>query len=296
MGFKEEYTKLLEMRADIQVLNQKIEQYKEELEKKSANFDAVCKRLKKEKADVDQLEKFSFSQVLAKLAGKLEEKQEKEYQEYVEAKRCYDEANYGIEATKQEISRMEREIGQKEQAIKMKEEYLVTHFEEGKELNEKRKQQKEELLRMKKEYDEAIYAVEKTLRIADSISNSLSSAKSCATFDTFFNGGILADMAKYKEIEDAQSQQNALTEATNTMKRELKDVDFEFDNSVIQIDGTTKMFDVFFDNIFTDWRVRDEISTNYDKIETYISRLTDIRMKLLKEREETVQKADQCEL
>ncbi len=295
MGFKEEYRVYEDMKVEINVLCDKQEKRQDELVKQRLSFQALCDRLEKEKRDVDQLEQFSLAQVLAKITGKLEAKQGKEYSEYIQAKREYDAASYSVEAIEQEISRIERDVLSLQQKLSQKEEYLISNFEEAKEMNEKINHEREEHLRMKKEYKEAINAVDRTLRIANDMKDSLRSAKSCATFDTFFNGGILADMAKYSEIDRAQSLQNELMQATKSMNKELLDVDISFHGGSVEINGTTRVFDMFFDNIFTDWNVRNQIEENYLKMEDYVAKLQGIQGGLKNKMEAEEEAVNNCQ-
>ncbi|MFA9465736.1 MAG: hypothetical protein ACERKN_15760 [Velocimicrobium sp.] len=276
MEFAQAYREYEEIKVEIQVRCDKKIEKQNDLLKKRLVFQTLCDSLKKEKKDVEQLEQVSLAQILAKMFGTLEAKHEKEYGEYIQAKRQYDEACYRIETLEEEIARTDREVEAMKKQLSQKEAFLLANFEEAKELNQQINKKREEYIRMEKEYVEAITAVERTLRIAKDMKNSLGSAKSCATFDTFFGGGLLTDMAKYSEIERAQSLQNELMQAIESMKKELLDVDIRFQGASVEIDGTTKVFDVLFDNIFTDWNVRKQIEENHDKMEEYVAKLQNI--------------------
>ncbi len=295
MGFKEEYREYEDIKVEIKVLGDKKEKREEELAKRCLEFQALCDRLKKEKRDVDQLEQFSLAQVLAKITGKLEAKQEKEYSEYIQAKREYDEASYSVQAIEQDIARLDHDVLSLQQKLSQKEEYLVSNYEEAKQMNETINHEREEHLRIIKEYKEAIGAVSRTIRIANDMKDSLGSAKSYATFDTFFNGGIFADMAKYSEIDRAQSLQNELMEATKSMNKELLDVDICFHGGSVEISGTTRAFDMFFDNIFTDWNVRNQIEENYLKMEDYVGKLQSIKADLMSKKNAEEVAANNCQ-
>ena len=296
MDFSDEYKKYEEIKVEIEVLKEKKQRKKEELLKKRLAYKDVCYQLYEEKKDVDQLEKLSLAQILAKISGKFEEKHEKEYLEYVNAKRMYDEASYAIEVLEQEILQLEREVERISQKCLSQEEYLISTFEEAKKMNQKINKEREEHLRMKKEYMEAIIAVNRTLRIANEIKDLLSSAKSCATFDTFFGGGLWTDMVKYLEIDKAQNLQNELTQATSSMKKELLDVDISFQGNSVEIDETTKVFDIFFDNIFADWNVRKEIKENCIKMEEYIRKLEMIRSDLIERKHVQEEAINSCQI
>lgn len=294
MEFKEAYQEFEDLKIEITVLTEKQEKRQQELEQKRLAFDQLRKDLASEKKDIDQLEKLSLAQLLAKISGRLEEKQNKEYQEYMQAKRAYDEANYSVEALEQEVLRMGREIAGLKEKLKQKEESMITDFEEAKERNRQVTAERESHIRLKKEYNQAIGALERTLRIADEMRRVLEHAKSLATYDTFLNIGLVGDLTKYHEIEKAQQLQNELTEAANLMKKELQDVDISFSGVSVDIDKTTRVFDIFFDNMFTDWRVKDQITASHSKVSEYTVRLQELRGELESKKEAEEERIASC--
>ena len=64
------------------------------------------------------------------------------------------------------------------------------------------------------------------------------------------------------------------------MKAELSDISIEFNMDLDYIDGTTRTFDVLFDNFFSDMHVRDRIMNNMDMMDDYICRLRELEYKL----------------
>lgn len=171
---------------------------------------------------------------------------------------------------------------------------MISNFEEAKRINEARLKEREQHIRMKKEYAEAFYAVGHVLSIAKKMKICLESAETYATYDTFWHSGILVDMAKYSEIEEAQKIQNELRHAVNNMKKELLDVDIEFQDISLSIDGRTKAFDILFDNLFTDWKVKDIIKENNLRMQEYIDRLSVLQELLMKKRETEERAIQSC--
>ena len=273
MEFQEEYLKYQQMKADVKVLEQKLENRKQELYQQQEEFERLCKSMEKEKADFDKLQKTSLAQLLAKIAGNYDEKCEKEYREYIAAKRSYDDAQFQLNDTKLQVSRMEAELESLRVKIPEKIKQLRENFKEGKELGEKLDAEKEALLCQKKELSEAIQAVEHTRHLAEEALASFSKASSAATFDTFLNGGFFTDMVKYSAMEEAQNLVYGMKTVAASMKKELSDVDITFQDNLNVIDGGTKTFDIFFDNIFTDWNVREQISANVANMQDYVDKL-----------------------
>ena len=94
------------------------------------------------------------------------------------------------------------------------------------------------------------------------------------------NGGLIADFAKYNKVDEAQKITNEIRAASNSMNKELSDVKIQFQSDIDTIDGGVRGFDMFFDNIFTDWSVRDRIEDNIGTLENYKSKLEHILQNL----------------
>lgn len=61
--------------------------------------------------------------------------------------------------------------------------------------------------------------------------------------------------------------------AALAMQKEMADVNMVFDGETDTISGSTQFFDVFFDNIFTDWSVKESIEENEWKMRRYLEQL-----------------------
>ncbi len=79
-----------------------------------------------------------------------------------------------------------------------------------------------------------------------------------STWDTFGGGGMVTDMMKYSRIDEATAQLRHVDEALRAFSRELADVRMAAVRGV-EVDQITRVFDVWFDNIFSDWAVRDRV-------------------------------------
>src|SRR5690606_784355 len=79
-----------------------------------------------------------------------------------------------------------------------------------------------------------------------------------ATYDTFFGGGMVTDMMKYDRLDRAGALMQQADAALAHLATELADVGVDAVGG-IGITQMTQAFDVWFDNIFSDWAVRDRI-------------------------------------
>lgn len=111
------------------------------------------------------------------------------------------------------------------------------------------------------------------------VASLLGDAHGLATYDTFFSGGLFADVMKYGRLDRAQAGLRAADGALAHLAAELADVGLEGPGS-IQIDQLTQFFDVFFDNIFSDWAVRGRVRDALDKVQQTLARLDDVSMLL----------------
>lgn len=92
----------------------------------------------------------------------------------------------------------------------------------------------------------------------------LGSAGGWSTWDTFGGGGLVTDMMKYGRVDEATAQLRRADEALRAFSRELADVRMAAVRGV-EVGEMTRLFDVWFDNIFSDWAVRDRIRDAADR-------------------------------
>jgi hypothetical protein len=80
------------------------------------------------------------------------------------------------------------------------------------------------------------------------------------------NAGIFSHMAKYDNIDAAQECFNRLSSQLKDLQAELKDINMLEIPDVTIIDSTTRAFDFWFDNIFTDLSVRNKIRDDIELV------------------------------
>ena len=234
--------------------------------------------VEKEKHDYDVLERNSMSQIIAKITGNYEAKLEKEYREYITAKQHYDELIYQLEYANQEMCNLENQISNNASEIANKLRMIKSRYQYSDE-SQSYYEQVNKLLCKKKEYEEAINAVRETLYNADEVMRLLQSARDASTWD-MFGGELFADILKYSSLDKVGRAVSVMKNASLKMKTELSDINMEFNMDLDYIDGTTRTFDVFFDNFFSDMQVRDRIANNLNKMDDYVCRLRELEYRL----------------
>lgn len=114
------------------------------------------------------------------------------------------------------------------------------------------------------------------LRHADRL---LGSAGSWATWDTFGGGGLLTDMMKYDKLDQVSEVLRRTDLALGRFSRELADLRIAGVETVA-VDGLTRTFDVFFDNIFSDMAVRSRIQQARHRVGSALEAVDDLLREL----------------
>ena len=141
---------------------------------------------------------------------------------------------------------------------------------------------------------EAINAGKTALHTVNEVLETLDNAEGWSTWDVM-GGGLMADLAKYEELDDAQKQIEQLQVELRRFKTELADVEITADLQVA-VDSFLKFADFFFDGLFADWAVLDHINQAQSRVENTKSQIKRVLALLKKMREDVdVQIADEKE-
>lgn len=251
------------------VLENKLDELKKELFKGEEELSILEDSLSKEKKDVDNLKKLSLSNFLSTVKGNKEEKLQKEEQEYIMSKIKYDSCKSRVNLIKADI----REVNERlnditnyksdyDNLLKQKIELINVYGDE----NTKNKiidmeEKIDAYLKEIKEINESIYVGDSLMSEISQAKKLLNSAKNWSTLD-LFGGDFLTSMAKHSKIDDAQSHFSRISSLTKSFNKELKDVNIEG----VGFSSTTKTFDIFFDNIFSDLSVDSHIRDSYENV------------------------------
>ncbi len=284
MTYQEACNGLMQLEQEILVLQQRKFREEQVLKRKKKELEKYTDDLYREHYDVKQLEKNSIGTILKRISGNYQKEYEKETREYLAAKEKYDEFIIIIEDLQAEVNRYQNEINRKEQEIKGKKQEIRNNYPEGMELAQKEEEVRKKLYSQKKELEEAIMAANRVYELAKAALDQYKSAKSWATYDTFFRGGLISDLVKYDKIDNAAAMVSQLQSAINRMAKELKDVKIAFDSNLNHIDGSTRFFDIAFDNIFTDWSVRDKLVSNIEELTRYCNKVESLLASLRNEK------------
>ncbi|WP_062295897.1 hypothetical protein [Demequina maris] len=127
----------------------------------------------------------------------------------------------------------------------------------------------------RREITEAVGALQDTRQALGRALESLDSAGGWSTYDTFFGGGLVADMVKHFKIDAATEAFTRVNRALERLSVELADIGVSALDGV-DISTTLAVFDVLFDNIVSDWMVRDRIAQARSRAYDLRDRLADL--------------------
>ena len=270
----------LKRKQHLEAMLQELYAQRQELGPKVQVLDA--QRLK-EKADVDRLEGRSLAAFFYGVVGKMDDKLDQERAEAYAASVRYDATARELSFVEDSIQRTETELdGLKgcevryEQLLSQKTAELKAA---GGEKAQKIMELETQLMAIeseRKELQEAIRAGQNALEAANRVAAELDEASGWSTFD-IMGGGILADMIKHEHMDAAQDEVERLQVQLRNFKTELADVHVHLDVQ-IRLDGFMRFADHFFDGLFVDWAVRDQIKQSQAAVDqTYgdIQRLLD---------------------
>lgn len=261
---------LLELKnrlAALPVLKDRQKRLQTRISEAQADVDALLRKYEKESLDVERIEKESLSTTLLKLFGRYEGRVEKEMQEMVHAKTRYDAATIRLRELESEALNLNRRIADLvrdkqsyEKELERREAILRRNLsDESAQAYKKLCEEGERLSRQLAETQEALRAAERAYDTAQDVLKHLDDAEGWASVDVWFSKGLFSHMAKYDRIDSAEEALERLNTQLDELRRELDDIDLDFGLRSVAINSSTRFFDVWFDNIFTDLRVRDQI-------------------------------------
>lgn len=278
------------------------------LKELTAQRDTLADRLKKleksklaEQADVDRLEGHSLAAFFYQVIGKMDEKLDKERQEAYAARVKYDAALHDLSSVDADLAQIQNRLArlsdcerqyqaalsEKIKSIKASAHPAAQQVAGSESRIAALKVQKRELL-------EAINAGKTALHTVNEVLETLDNAEGWSTWDVM-GGGLMADLAKYEELDDAQEQIEQLQVELRRFKTELSDVEITADLQVT-VDSFLKFADFFFDGLFADWAVLDHINQAQSRVENTKDQIKRVLALLKKMREDVdVQIADEKE-
>ncbi|WP_035051194.1 hypothetical protein [Carnobacterium pleistocenium] len=288
----EEYETL---QAKLKSLLKKEKHSKIRYEEKAMRYETAKETFDKENEDVEKLQAESLSTFLKRLIGNYDKKLDKEMQEKLVAKMELDLALALLLESREDLATNQAATAQTTAQFNQLKDNLYTqdaHFREKiseEEIN--RAQLKQELI----ELDEALEAGKKVLNGINFALDDLDSADSFSTWDMFTDSSLIFDMMKYDKIDKAEAKMNRLEQLLENYAKELKDLSLDTYLSYEKFSGMSKTFDIFFDNLFSDWDTKSKIGRNIEMLETLELSIAELQTKLETNKEDRQNKIKESE-
>ncbi|MFL2099533.1 hypothetical protein [Desemzia sp. FAM 23989] len=249
-------------------------------EENKVRYETAKSIFAKESDDVEKLQEESLSTFLKRLVGNYDKRLDKEKQEQLTAKmeldlslalalesrEALDAVQTAVNETSSQLQRLKETLYQSDPLFRER----ITAEET------KRAQLKQELI----EIEEALAAGESILDAIDFALDDLDSADSYSTWDMFTDSSLLFDMMKYDKIDKAEAKMSQLEQQLEHYSKELTDLSMDTFLSYEKFSGMSKTFDIFFDNLFSDWDTKSKIGRNIELLEKLGRNIEELQTKL----------------
>ncbi|MGG3564939.1 hypothetical protein ABES03_25395 [Neobacillus rhizosphaerae] len=265
--------------------------YERELETIEEKLDLLQYQFYTEQEDVERLERFGLTKLIATLSGKKEEKLSKEKQEMIAAQHKLEEAiktkkeiNQAMSVLENNLKNLEHVEAEYQQLLLKKEDMIKVSSSPFAAKVFGLSEQEGALNAYIKELEEAKQA---GLRVEDALSDAVSSldkAEGWGTWD-LFGGGTIAGMVKHQKIDEAEAHLHQAQRCMREFQKELLDVQ-ETVFVDIDISGMLKFADFFFDGFIADYMVQGKIQRSLEQARGHLARVTGILNKLEAQSEE----------
>ena len=245
------------------------------------------KVLLKENKDVEELEKMSFKSIFYSILGNKDKQLESEKYEAIQASLEYRRVLYNYNIKKEEVNKLEIRINNEENIVQELEDLQLKVNIDNKDII-KYRDQITKIQSQLKEINEAIETGEIAKEALETVRLFLNKADGWSTVDVL-GGNFLSDIIKRENLQKAQEHLQLSQNKIEKFERELKDVTLE--KVVIPVfDEFDYILDVVFDNIFTDWSIKNKISQSLQQVNNTVSCIEKVLDDLYKDRQDNVLK------
>lgn len=248
--------------------------------------------LASENADVAKLQRVSPAVILYTLMGKKGDKLAKEEAEALAAAARYEtvkgELDYA-ESRVRELNTELRRLGNCDRRLdELLEEKRQKRMAEDSEFTEKIHERERAVKAIERELREIDQALEKGSRVRGiirSIGRQLEEAHELSVWDTGFHryGGYMLDVEKHEHLDNAQSMLRTLGKYLQDFVAELDDVVLDERDipTAVNVGEGLRALDLVFDNIFTDFAVRNRIEGSLREMDALLDRIEPVLESLM---------------
>ncbi len=227
----------------------------------------------KEQNDVDKLEGRSLANFFYQVVGKMDDKLDQERREAYEAAVRYDAVKRELEAVEHDIRELSGKARELRECEALYEQMLKERREEirssGSQAGERILEIELEIASLeqqKQEISEAMAAGSTAAFTADAVLDSLKSAENWGAWD-MIGGGTISTFIKHQHMDEAQEKVEKLQVQLRRFRTELADVGRIQEDLQVSLDGFMRFADWFFDGLFVDWAVMNQINQSQSQVQ-----------------------------
>ncbi|MFX3636327.1 MAG: hypothetical protein ACE3L7_09775 [Candidatus Pristimantibacillus sp.] len=267
----ERLTELKERMHELTKVERKLEYLKKRIREQEVSIVKLEVELEMEQEDVEKLTKLSLSNLFHTILRSKAEQLELERQQELVAALKLQEAKQSLKELKEELveaghqliglSSVQSDYNNlmlKKEAALHNSPHAVDELEEM----EEHISNKSLLL---KEISEALSAGKGVLSSLTYASEHLDKAENWGNWDMWANGGIISTHIKHGHIDDARTSIHNANRQLQDFNKELSDLQKSTDIH-IDISGTLKMADYWFDGLISDWLVQGRIKDGQEQV------------------------------
>ncbi|SDW17621.1 hypothetical protein [Paenibacillus sp. CF384] len=221
-------------------------------------------QLESEQADVERLTGLTMTNLFHTILRSKDEQLDMERQQALQAALKLQEEKQRLADTQDELKRIGVTLAAFSSAeydyqalMKAKEAALRSGSFGSEELRKMEEQIAEQTL-LVKEIKEAVTAGKRVMASLEDASDSLDKAENWGNWDLWGGGGAISTHIKHNHVDDAKGFIHQANHQLHDFRDELNDLNRSI-NIVIDISGTLKMADYWFDGLIADWIVQGRI-------------------------------------
>ncbi|MGA5464050.1 hypothetical protein [Mycobacterium sp. NPDC050041] len=284
--------------AEHRSLGRKLEAAQQQADASASAAAEARARLTDEQADVARMDKMSLTSILAHLKGSHDDDLAREAAEHQAADYEFRARQARADADRTVVEHLERRRARLgdvharfDRALADKERRLrQQHDPQAARLVEIAREQGGTAAELG-ELGQALDTGEAALEHLRAAAETLDDAGFWSAYDTWFDGGMVASMVKNDRLDEVAALLRAADSALRAFTAELSDVHMA-GVRLVELDELTRVFDVWFDNFFTDLAVRDRIIEAKEKVTEAIAGVHRIQQRVAARIDEATARLD----
>ena len=254
----------------------------------AADLDTARQQYAGEQKAVEKLEHLSLTRVLTALHGSREDTLARENAKAEAARYQVTQAQQRLDVTRNELSSLQDRqahlAGAPQEyadALAAKEQYLTHSADPRGARLLALAEQRGRLTAEVNEFQHASRDADATAQALTDVQDRLGTAANWSTFDTYLDHGMVANAVKHDRIDQAAQAARAADERLAGLRSDLADLGASEPTAPrLEISAGFKFADIFFNNIFTDLAVGQQIRTAQDTVDQSLQQVSALQGRL----------------